>query len=394
LIRLRYQVLAFTATRTVLNTAHRMVYPFLPAFGRGLGVDLTALSLALAVRSIVGTFGPLLASVADSRGRKAGMLFGLLLFTAGVTQVVFWPTYGGFLLALVLTTLGKYVFDPAMQAYLGDRVTYHRRGFVLAITEVGWSLSFILGVPAAGFSIARQGWMSPFPLLALLGMVSFGFLYWWLPKDPGPADGHPGLWENFRKVLTYKPAIAGLSMGILASAANEVVNLVFGVWMEDSFGLRIAALGAAAALIGLAELGGETLVGGFTDRLGKPRAVAVGLFLNCLAALALPLLGRSAPGALVGLFLFYLTFEFTLVSIIPLMTEVLPAARATLLAANVAGLSLGRATGAFLAPMLYVTGSASGITGSALAAVLLNLCALLALRWLINGVRMLGASRI
>ena len=38
---------------------------------------------AMKYRSIAGAFGPFLASIADSRGRKAGTLFGLLLFIAG-----------------------------------------------------------------------------------------------------------------------------------------------------------------------------------------------------------------------------------------------------------------------------------------------------------------------
>jgi predicted MFS family arabinose efflux permease len=164
------------------------------------------------------------------------------------------------------------------------------------------------------------------------------------------------------------------------SAANEVINVIFGVWMEDSFGLRIASLGAAAALIGLAELGGEALTAGVTDRLGKPRAVAIGAVLNCLAALALPLLGRSLPGAAVSLFLFYFTFEFTLVSSIPLMTEILPNARATLMASNVASHSLGRALGALIATTLY----AQGIYANSLAAIVLNLLGLLCLRLLVT----------
>jgi predicted MFS family arabinose efflux permease len=362
-----------------------MVYPFLPAFGRGLGVDLPALSLVLTLRGLAGTFGPFLASIADSRGRKTGMLFGLLLFAGGLTLVVFWPTYTGFLFALILSTLGKYVFDPAMQAYVGDRVDYQRRGLVLATTELGWSLSFILGMPLVAFLIARQGWLAPFPLLALLGVFSFGLLYWWLPKDPKPDTGRPNLLQNIRRTLTYGPALAGLSMGLLASAANEVVNLVFGVWMEDSFGLKIAALGAVAAVIGFSELGGESLAGGFTDRLGKTRAVGLGLLLNNLAALALPFLGRNVPGALLGLFLFYITFEFTLVSSIPLMTEILPTSRATLMAANVAGLSLGRALGALLVPLLYVPGEAHSILSCVVAACFFNLLALLALKLLRRG---------
>jgi predicted MFS family arabinose efflux permease len=383
---LSLQVLAFTATRVVLNTMHRMVYPFLPVFGRGLGVDLAALSLALTFRSTAGAFGPFLASVADSRGRKAGMLFGLLLYLAGVSLVVFWPVYPAFLLALILTMLGKYVFDPSMQAYLGDRVSYRRRGLVLAVTEVGWSLSFIAGVPLMGLLIARGGWMAPFPLLALLGLLAIVMLSWLLPRDPAPLAGRPGLMANFRSLLTYAPALAGLAMGLSFSAANEVVNLVFGVWMEDSFGLKIAALGAASAVIGLSELGGESLAAGLVDRLGKTRAVGSGLVLNGLAALALPFLGLNLAGAVAGLFLFYITFEFTLVCSIPLMTEILPAARATLMAANSAGLSLGRALGALLAPSLYGLGTASPMVpdlfASAMAAVLFNIVALLALRFL------------
>ena len=51
---------------------------------------------------------------------------------------------------------------------------------------------------------------------------------------------------------------------------------IFGVWLEDSFDLQIAALGAASAVIGLSELGGEGLVAAFVDRLGKPRAIGLG----------------------------------------------------------------------------------------------------------------------
>ncbi|MBU0510865.1 MAG: MFS transporter [Chloroflexi bacterium] len=373
---LRLQIIAFAAIRMVLNTMHRMVYPFLAVFSRGLGVDLSVLSLVLTGRSVVGMFGPFLAMVSDSRGRKAGMLLGLGMFTGGVALVVLWPTYPVFVLSLMLTTLGKYVFDPPMQAYLGDQVPYKRRGLALAVTELGWSLAFIAGIPLMGFLIARQGWMSPFGLLTILGAGAFILIARIIPHASDGAGDWPGVWRNFRGVLRYPPALAGLSIGIAASAANEVINLVFGVWLEDAFGLQIMALGGAAAVIGLSELGGESLVGGLADRLGKERSVGIGLAANSLAALILPLLGRSVSGAVVGLFLFYITFEFTLVSIIPMMTEVMPSARATLMAFNVAGLSLGRAVGALAASPLY----AWGMGASAVAAVIFNIVALLALR--------------
>ena len=111
--------------------------------------------------------------------------------------------------------------------------------------------------------------MAPFPLLTLLGLAAAGILARLIPKDNHSADGRQGLRNNFRDVFTCSPALAGLAVGTLISGANEVVNLVFGVWMEDAFSLKIAALGAASLVIGLSELSGRSLVSAFTDRIGK-----------------------------------------------------------------------------------------------------------------------------
>lgn len=356
---LRLQVLAFTATRVVLNTMYRMIYPFLAVFARGMGVDLTAMSLALTLRSLAGALGPFLASIGDSRGRRFGMLAGVALFILGVGLVAFWPSFTAFLLAMILSMVGKYIFDPSVQAYLGDRVAYQRRGRAIAITELGWSLSFILGVPLMGLLISQWGWKSVFPVLAFLGLLAFAVLSWIVPKDQSQLEAETNLWTNLRKIFTYPPVVFGFLMGFSVGAANEVVTLVFGIWMENSFGLVITALGAAAAVIGFAELGGETLVAVFTDRLGKPFAVALGLVLNCAAALALPFLGTSTAGAVLGLFLFSITFEIAIVSSFPLMTEVYPAARATVVAVNLGSISLGRALGALAAPPLFLFAESS-----------------------------------
>ena len=177
-------------------------------------------------------------------------------------------------------------------------------------------------------------------------------------------------------MLTSLPALAGISIALWASAANELVNLIFGVWLEDSFGLKIAALAGASAVIGISELTGEGLVALTTDRLGKPRALILGLSGNALAALLLPIVGTTEAGALVGLFLFYITFEYVMVSHIPLMTEIIPSARATMLSFNLTGHSLGRMIGALLATFIY---QRFGFVPVTLIAILFNLFALLAL---------------
>jgi predicted MFS family arabinose efflux permease len=154
-------------------------------------------------------------------------------------------------------------------------------------------------------------------------------------------------------IWKHPPALAGLAISFLIDAGNEVVNVAYGVWMEDAFALQVTALGLTAIVIGVAELVGEGLVAGLVDRLGKRRAVAIGLVLYAFTGLLLPIIGTTQQGAFVGLFLFYLSFEFTLVSTLPLMTELLPAARATLMATNSAAHFLGRAATASLGLTLY-----------------------------------------
>lgn len=383
------QVPILTITRTLVNTMYRMVYPFLGVFRDGLGVSLPALSLALTLRSLLGALGPFLASIGDSRGRKTGMLVGWSLMVLGAALVALWPTYPAFITALLLTVLGKYSHDPSLLAYLGDHTPYRRRGLIVAISEMGWSLSFIIGVPLVGLLIARSGWPAPFRWFAVLGIAAMGIVAWMIPEDQVVRRNGFPLWDNLKSVLTYTPAIAGMLIGVFISASNEVVNTIFGVWMEDAFGLKIAALGMASAVIGISELSGELCVVSFTDRLGKARAIGLGLVLNSLSAILLPLVAKNTWGALIGLFLFYITFEFTLVSVIPMMTEIMPNNRATMTAFSAASHSLGRAIGAPIATLLYNLTlfkglSMAGISGNILAAIVFNVFAYFALQFLMR----------
>ncbi len=370
--------LAFAVgARSLSNTAYRMVYPFLPVFARAFGVDLATMSLAVSARSASGALGPLLAPFTDRHGRRFGLSLGLGLFAAGAFVAVVGPGFETFAAALFLMTVGKYVIDPSVLAHLSDRVPYARRGRTLALTELSWSLAFVLGVPAAGFLIGRFGWRSPFLALGILGLAGLVVARTLPAAGPGieaaGSAGGTGHRARYKAVFRSPAALSGITVILAVAMSNELVNFVFGVWLEDSFGLKLAALAAAAAAIGIAEFGGESLVAATVDRVGKTRALMVGLAANGLATLLLPLVGRTTVTAVAGLGLLYLTFEYTVVSMLPVMSEILPQARATLLAFYAASFSLGRALGSLVSPRLY----ALGFPAVVLAAAALNAVAFL-----------------
>lgn len=366
------QLTAFSLIRTIINTGFRLVYPFLPTMARGTGVTLEQMANAVTARSLLGLVGPVIGSAGDTFGRRRAMLGGMILFTASMFPVVLWPNYWTLVVAIVLGAAGKIIFDPAMQAYLGDSVPYRRRAQAIAITELGWSGASLLGLPLAGWLIARSGWVSPFPLLIGLALAAFIVLWRMLPVDNNRDGDKVKLSGALRIISRHPSALAGLAISLLGSASNETVNIIYGAWMEDSFGLAAAALGGTAAIIGLAELGGEGMVIAFSDRIGKRTTVGLGLITILATSMALPQLGTSLSGSLIGLFLFFISFEFTFVTIIPLLTELVPDARATLMAANITAAASGRALGALLGPRLFPIGIlANSLTSAGLALVAL-----------------------
>ncbi|MES0338786.1 MAG: MFS transporter [Anaerolineales bacterium] len=369
---LRGQLTLFLITRIILDTGFRMVYPFLPTLARALGVDISTISLAITARSSLGILSPFIGSAGDSMGRKSAMLMGLSIFAGGSLVVLLWPSYIGFLIALLLGSLGKVIFDPAMQAYLGDRVPYNLRGRAIAITEIGWSGAALVGLPIIGWIIYRSNWVAPFPILGILAALAAFFVWRAIPSDSAADSERPTLMHALRTILSRPSTLAALTVSLLINIGNESINVIYGLWLENSFGLQVVALGAASVLIGLAELSGVGLVARLTDQLGKIRALCLGIISITVACLLLPFLGVSLIPALIGLFLFYLTFEFTFVTLISLFTELEPSARATLMATSITAAAGGRALGALIGPALFdIHILASSAFGAAMAIIAL-----------------------
>jgi len=364
-------VALLTGTRTIIDTGSRMIYPLLPVFARGVQVEVSAIVTILTLMQLMGLVAPFIGRIAEQRGRKFTILLGLLLFVGGMVSVFILPDFNGLALALLLGALGRMALGPAIQAYIGDKVPYQRRGLYLGIVELAWSGAFLFGVPAMTWLIAHYNWQAPFLALALLGAISFVIIALRVEPD-APVAHHVALLPALRAATASPMALAGLCLGFSISAANQLVSVVFGTWIEASFGIQLAALAIAAAVIGLAELTGEGIVTSFADKLGKRRLVLVGVSGNILACLVLPLTGIDLNLALVGLFFFYLTFELSVVATIPLATELSPDSRAMYLTMLMTANTLGRALLTPVAPALFDF----GLLANCLVAIGLNLVAI------------------
>ena len=221
----KIQIFTFTAIRVVVNTAHRMIYPFLSIFARGLGVDVGAISTLVANRAIVGSLDPFIFPFIETRGRKFGMLLGLGLFVISMSMVVIWPTVTSLGISLILSLAGKSIFDPSLTSYLADHTPYEKRGSAIALLEFAWSLAFILGIPAAGWLIARADWSAPFSTLAILGTTGFIYIALTLKDSIKPEHHTDGIFGNAKVILTSRTTLIAISIGLTFFSAHHETSL-------------------------------------------------------------------------------------------------------------------------------------------------------------------------
>lgn len=347
------QLAVLTTSRLFVNTGLRMVYPFLPAFARGLGVPLTSLALLVSLRSASGVLSPLFGPLSERHGRRPILAFSMVLFALGCIILLVWPALWTFGLMLTVVAVTKVIYDPAMQAYLGDTVAYEERGRALAITELSWSGAFFLGVPLLGWTIDKHDWQAPFLFLAFFGMIAAIALWRALPSSDGRTSTVTGLGQAWAVIRRQRVVWAAAIYLLLIMLANELMLIVYGDWMESTFGLTLTALGLATAVIGGAEITGELSTAAFIDRIGKRSFVVATGATTVIMYAALPYVSSTIAAALVALFLLFLFFEMTVVGSVPLMTELVPDARGVVMSVILATGGLGRALGALIGPAIW-----------------------------------------
>lgn len=379
--RLIINVAIATLCRLVLNTARRFVYPFAPLLSRGLGVPLTAITSLIALNWATTIIAMFFGPITDRIGYRFMMILGVTLLALGMFTAYFLPIYGFIVIGLFLAGLGKSVFDPAVQSYISERVPYRRRGMAIGFLEYSWAGSTLLGIPLIAILIDRFGWRSPFLLMGLMAIIGIAALSFFL-SDLNNAKARHSKKINFitawRQIYEKKTARGAIAFVFLLSVANDNLFVVYGAWLENTFGLSIVALGMGTATIGAAELIGESMTASLADRFGLKRSVVTGLSCCIIFYMVLPLLGNTILLSLSGLFLIFLTFEFTVVTSVPLVTELLPESRATMMACYMAAAGFGRVVGALIGGPVWLMG---GIIATGTVSATISTLALLALIW-------------
>ncbi len=170
---------------------------------------------------------------------------------------------------------------------------------------------------------------------------------------PAPTGERPRLTANAWLAVAA-------SAGIAITGLSTVV--VAGTWLSEAFGVSTGGVGLVAMAFGAAELLASSSSAGMADRIGPTRAIRIALAVVVLGLALMASAGSSLAVGTTGLFLFFVGFEFAIVTSFSIVSEVMPTARGRVLAVNTAVGTVLRGMGVGASGPLY---EAMGITGPA-----------------------------
>ena len=346
--------------RLVINITKRFPYPFVSAIADNFSVPATSIQNVIAMSNGTGLLSPLFGTISERYGRKPVMVALLVMMTVMSFLGALFSDYGIFVIVMFAFGIGKIIYDPTFQAYLGDVVPFNRRGRYMGAAELSWAFSLVIAAPVVGFLLDTSTMQAVFIFLGIA--LSLGAIGVWIFV---PSDSKSKQERNSVKVINpitafkiirqHPPAIFALIFAICLTFSHELFFINYGLWMEQSFDLVLTALGTVTIVIAIAEIIGEFIVITVADRFGTKQTSTAGMLVAAISFAIIPSLTFSLPVALFGIFVMFIGIETAIVASFPLFTEILPNARAIMMSANMGAHSLGRVIGAAFGGIIFST---------------------------------------
>jgi MFS family permease len=310
-------VAAFAVTQTVgYGTLYYAFAVLLHPMAVTLHASATAVTGAFTAAVLAG------AVMAIPVGRWLDRHGGWALMTTGslaaTVLVVAWSQVGsvGQLYAVLVgigLTMAMVLYEPAFAVIVSWFDSARRAKALLAVTVVAGFASSIF-LPLTGLLTDRYGWRDALLILAALHGATTVPLHALVvrrpPREASPARAHasPALRHAVVRAALRDSRFWCLALAFVAHSAAMSTMTVHLVGFLTSRGHPATFAATVAGLLGVLSVTGRLVLTGAQRRLRTSSIVAVVFGVQAGAALCLPLIAGSRPGAVTGVIAFGLGF--------------------------------------------------------------------------------------
>lgn len=373
----RSELFRLTYGKGTVNTAIRWLPFFLPTLAVAFDSSTATLALVLGIAEASGLSTILAGRWLDAGRERLVIIVALLAVVVSSGLAIVGSIWSFAAAAIVLGAASGHV-TVGGHAWISARVPFDRRARFIGVYEISWASALLIGVPVIAVLISAFGWRGPFIAIAIASVIAAALIVTIDDGEVGAkADAGAGALE---KTPLSKDAwiIIGATSAIAMAGLTTIV--VAGTWLDEAFGISTGGVGLVAMAFGVAELIASTSSSVFADRLGKRRTMLYSVTATVVGLGIIAFAGGSLPVGILGLLVFFVGFEYSIVTSFSLVSEAMPEARGRVLAIGNGANTLARGAGVSAAGLLYETYDIRGpvvlsALGAAICLVLLVLVA-------------------
>ncbi len=209
-------ILAGISGAAFLGPFTQTVYtPSLLELQRFFAVNTVLINLTISLfTAILALSNFVVGPLADTRGRRAVLLPGLLIFSAGSALCLVSGSYGWFLAGRAVQACGISTALLVAPTVIGDIYPPEARARAMSVYQTVSFLGPVFGPVIGGIIAAYLSWRWAFALLAVAGLVAWHYNFRRLHETlPHTAARPPITVATFRGVLANRAALAIVLIG-------------------------------------------------------------------------------------------------------------------------------------------------------------------------------------
>jgi len=192
--------------------------------------------------------------------------------------------FWGYVALAFTMQLGMALYDTCTDGLALDTTPTEEQGTIQGFMVGGRAVGSIIAASVVGFLAENVSWLAVFWVLAALTIIPLPFILF-VHEDQREVEKWFD-WKAFTAFnkTTYLAGALGLLMFLIILGANQLVNPFLQSQFEE---VSLSQIGMITSLWGLGVVGGSFVGSWLLRRLAAKRALAVGVFLLCIALLLL-----------------------------------------------------------------------------------------------------------
>jgi MFS family permease len=287
-----------------------LVMPLLPIYARDFGAtgaQLGFLTASFALTRAITTFPG--GWLADKTGRKTPVITGLLTYSVVMTLYGFSQDVNQLILLRALQGIASGIVWPVISTMVADMTSPQDRSKALGLYEMMWFLGMVVGpgiggILAGAFTIAIPFFVCGTLAFASMFLVAFTVKETIKTQTPqgqskNPPKPNPNSLTNnnsadnvLARLTPYPRIFLGLCIvGFIISFSHSLIQPVLSVFANEELNIYVTDVGILFTVMGIVTFITTLPMGTTADRTGRRTTLALGIILQALSAVLIPISG-------------------------------------------------------------------------------------------------------